>query len=178
MASNRRAIFLDKDGTVTYPIFWEKKFRASRFANEVFYYQGVPEMLKQIKKINYKIFMITNQPDLGAGKIQKDKYQEIKHRILTDLEIDEILTCSHVQMEKCKCRKPAPGLIEEILDRNNLDLSNSWVIGDRESDIDLGLSLGMRTILVGSSISKVKLSKDTLFFKETAKAIAYIHGLG
>jgi D-glycero-D-manno-heptose 1,7-bisphosphate phosphatase len=178
MTNSQRALFLDKDGTITYPIFWEKKFRASRFAEEVYYYQGVPELLKQIKELNYKIFIVTNQPDLGVGKINSTTYDEIQRQILSNLKIDEIRTCAHTQSEKCRCRKPKTGLIEEILDQHDINLGKSWIIGDRKSDIELGLALGVSTILVGNTCPKETIFTDTLFFDETSKAMAYIHGLG
>ena len=178
MANDQRALFLDKDGTITYPIFWEKKFRASRFTEEVYYYQDVPELLKQIKELNYKIFIITNQPDLGSGKIKSNTYDDIKRQILSKLKIDEIRTCAHTQSEKCKCRKPGTGLIEEILDKHDINLEKSWVIGDRKSDIELGIALGIRTILVGNTSPRETIFGDTLFFDETSKAMAYIHSLG
>jgi D-glycero-D-manno-heptose 1,7-bisphosphate phosphatase len=178
MSNNQRALFLDKDGTVTYPIFWEKKFRASRSVDEIHYYPNIPELLTQIKNMNYKIFMITNQPDVGAGKIQPFKYDQIMLRILSELKIDEIQTCTHIQTDKCKCRKPATGLVDEILSRYNIELSESWILGDRKSDIDLGLSLRIKTILVGNTTHKDEVAADTLFFEQTANALNYICSLG
>jgi D-glycero-D-manno-heptose 1,7-bisphosphate phosphatase len=146
--TSKRAIFLDKDGTLNYLVFWKNKYRAPRKVSETFFYKGLTEKFQILKELDFLIFLVTNQPDISNGDIDLINYSEIVNHINKNFDIIEIATCIHPRKKQCLCRKPSPKMLFDISSKYNIELKNSWMIGDRISDIKAGKSAGCKTILI------------------------------
>jgi len=145
-----KAVFLDRDGVINI----EKNYL---YKTEDFeFIDGVFESLRYLQSKGYKLFIITNQSGIGRGYYsQKDfdiltlwMLEEFKKQ---DIVISQVELCPHSPEEECDCRKPKILMIDNILNNYNLDLNNSWLIGDKSSDIQCAInSKIMNTIQVQS----------------------------
>ena len=138
-----KAFFLDRDGVIN-----DDYITYLRTAEDVRLYPYVADAFKLIRKHGYEIFIVTNQPGIGEGKITTAEFDTVCKRI------EEILIengaeaprkwycCPHEQKDNCSCRKPLPGLILNAAKDFDIDLSQSFIIGDRMSDMKAGFAAG------------------------------------
>jgi len=148
-----KAIFLDRDGVLIY----DKEYLAHPDHLELI--PGV-ETLRTWQE-TYRLIVVTNQSGVARGKFSEERLLEIHQKLLTELDVhgvflDAIYYCPHHPEygETCLCRKPNPGMLLAAAENFGLDLTNSWMIGDRSSDIAAGAAASCRTILLGDSPSE------------------------
>jgi len=133
-----KAIFLDRDGVINQAYIFDSKPYPPKNIKELIILPKTAESLLRLSKAGYKLIIITNQPDVARGNIHKKEVDAIHQYLLLTLCLDAIFTCFHDDEQKCKCRKPLPGLIIEASRIYNIDLKKSYVIGDRWKDIEAG----------------------------------------
>ncbi|MGZ5280361.1 MAG: HAD-IIIA family hydrolase, partial [Pseudobdellovibrionaceae bacterium] len=92
--------------------------------------------------------VVTNQPDVARGTTTKDSIDRIHDHLKSELPLDTILTCFHDDADKCDCRKPKPGLIFQAAKEMSIDLSASFMVGDRWRDIEAGQKAGCQNFFV------------------------------
>lgn len=109
---------------------------------------GVPEAVALLRKAGFSLFVITNQPDVARQKTPMKTVENINAELDRVLRFDAILVCFHDDADKCTCRKPKPGFMLRMRDERNIDLSGSFVVGDRWRDIEAGDAAGCRTIFI------------------------------
>jgi D-glycero-D-manno-heptose 1,7-bisphosphate phosphatase len=150
-----KAAFLDRDGVLV------SDSGVVTDAGQFVLLEGVPEALWRLKRAGYLLLVVTNQAVVARGLISEKGLLRL-HDALQDLlvtqgapKLDAIYACPHhpnanlpeYRLE-CQCRKPRPGLLLQAAQENNVDLRQSFMIGDRLSDIAAGQRAGCRTILV------------------------------
>ena len=160
LKNKQKAIFLDRDGTIN---------KYVGFLRNINDFELLPEVAEAIRKINesgYLAIVITNQPVIARGEVTWEQLQEIHNKMETLLGkegayLDAIYFCPHHPNKgfegeipalkiDCDCRKPKPGLILKAADDFNIDLSQSWMIGDGKNDVLAGENAGCKTALIGS----------------------------
>ncbi len=148
-----RAIFLDRDGVINVDKGYVCKIDDFEFT------EGVFEALREFQKRGFLLIVVTNQSGIGRGLYSSEdfktltawKLDELKKR---DIFIDEIYHCHHDPDSGCECRKPAPGMLLKAKEKFNIDMQNSWMIGDKKSDIDAAYNAGVKnTILISKDCS-------------------------
>ena len=145
---NNRAVFLDRDGVINHAFVRSgKPFPPNNF-NDFKIIDGVAEALHNLRINNFKLIIVTNQPDVARGTIKIDFINQIHAYLLKILPIDDIRVCPHSDIDKCFCRKPNPGMIIDSAKKYNVDLTNSFMVGDRWRDIDAGHAAGCKAILI------------------------------
>lgn len=144
-----KAIFLDRDGVLNKTIFKMGKPRAPYGMKEFSFIEGVEEATASLKAHGFLLIVVTNQPDVARGWVAREQVDLINHHVQSSLPIDEIIACFHTNDDKCSCRKPGPGMILEAQKKWNIDLKNSYLVGDRISDIEAAHRAGCPGILVG-----------------------------
>ena len=143
-------IFLDRDGVINKEINYLHKIEDFKFI------VGVFEACKYFINLDYQIIVITNQSGISRGLYSEGDYQILNNWMLdqfkkNDISILEVLHCPHMPDSNCNCRKPKPGMLLESKNKYNIDMQNSWVIGDKEVDIISANNAGItNTILVRS----------------------------
>jgi D-glycero-D-manno-heptose 1,7-bisphosphate phosphatase len=151
--TKRPAVFLDRDGTLNAPLVRDGKPYPPATIAEFQLLPGVAEACRQLHAANYVLVVATNQPDVGRGT-QTRASVEAMHAHLQKLipEITRIEACyapgQGVPHPDSHRRKPAAGMLTDAAAALGLDLSRSWMIGDRWRDIDCGARAGCRTILI------------------------------
>lgn len=139
-----RALFLDRDGVINVEKNYLYKIKDFEFN------KGIFELCKYFQKLNYKIFIITNQSGIARGLYSLDDLKRLhdwmlSHFFKNKIIIDKIYFCPHhPEFDcNCECRKPSPGLIFKARDEFNLNLAESVLIGDRKTDIIAGKNAGV-----------------------------------
>jgi D-glycero-D-manno-heptose 1,7-bisphosphate phosphatase len=168
-----KAFFLDRDGVINKTIIKEGKPYPPSNLKELKICEGVEEGLKLLKSKGFFLIVVTNQPDASRGKTSIDKIKAINNHLMKLLPLDEINTCFHDNKDNCSCRKPQPGMILNSAKKRNIDLSKSYIIGDRKSDIEAGKLAGCKTIFIDY---KYEESKPTEYdFKVTSLLMAAMY---
>lgn len=114
----------------------------------------VPEMVELIrKKFPTYCYMVTNQPDVARGLIDAATVYRDNTFVAKTFGLADFRCCEHDNADFCDCRKPKPGMLLDLAKAHKIDLKNSWLIGDRASDITAGKAAGTRTLFVDHGIS-------------------------
>ena len=144
----RRAVFLDRDGVINRALIRNHLPYSPDTLCELEVLPGVAEACRRLKAAGFLLIVATNQPDVGRGKQSQIVIEQMHDRLLRQLPLDRIEVCYHSGVELCECRKPLPGLLVRAARELAIDLSKSFMVGDRWRDIDCGHAAGCRTILV------------------------------
>lgn len=145
--SLRGFVVLDRDGT----IIAEKHYLSN--PDEVVLLPGAAAGLHRMAELGLKRIVVTNQSGVARGYFDLARVEAIHARMIELLaqqsaSLDAIYVCPHSPEDGCTCRKPLPGLLERAAVEHHVDLHESFVIGDKPCDIDLGRAVGATTILV------------------------------
>lgn len=166
LSNKQKAVFLDRDGTIN------KYVGFLRNINDFELIDGVAEAIKKINASGYLAIVVTNQPVVARGEVAFQELEEIHNKMETELGLqgaylDAIYYCPHHPHKgyegevpelkiECDCRKPKPGMLLKAADDYNIDLSQSYMIGDGENDIKAGLAAGCKAILVNGAGTDAK----------------------
>jgi D-sedoheptulose 7-phosphate isomerase len=152
--ARRRAVFLDRDGVINRAFVRDGKPFPPPTPQELEILPGVPEALRELKANGFELLLVTNQPDVGRGKLSVQTLDAMHEDLRAHLPLDDIVVCCHTDQDKCDCRKPMPGMIIEAARKHNIDLAASFMVGDRWRDIDAGYNAGCKTILIDYGYSE------------------------
>lgn len=172
LINKQRAVFLDRDGTIN------KYVGFLRNIDDFELIPGVADAIKYINNSGFLSIVVTNQPVIARGEVSSDQLNEIHNKMETLLGmegsyLDDIFVCPHHPHKgfdgeiphlkiDCDCRKPKPGMILEAAKAYNIDLKESWMIGDSENDIKAGIAAGCRTVLIGKDDFGQDISVESL----------------
>lgn len=146
-----KAIFLDRDGVINKVNLFDGKPYPPKDINELILLPKVNEALQLLKDAGYLLIVITNQPDVVRGKTKIETVEVINQSLKDSLPIDDIFTCYHDDIKDCNCRKPKPGNILRAADQYNINISNSFMVGDRWKDVEAGIGAGCKTFFIDYS---------------------------
>jgi len=139
------AVFIDRDDTIMEDCGYCSD------PKKVKIFPGVPEALWRLKSNSFKLIIITNQSGIGRGLFTLEQYRAVEAEVLRQLGdglIDATYFCPDVPGQPSTCRKPAPGMIVDATREHQIDLSRSFVIGDKEIDVECAHNAGVRAIRV------------------------------
>ena len=177
MTAPRRAVFLDRDGTLNVPLVREGKPYPPATAAEFQLLPGVAEGCRQLHAAGYLLVVATNQPDVGRGT-QPQATVEAMHAHLQALvpEIARVEVCyePHDGPPPSKFRKPAPGMLLRAAADLALDLAASWMVGDRWRDVDCGARAGCRTIFIDYGYDEALRQKPDHTVRTFGEAVGII----
>ena len=146
-----KAVFLDRDGVINRPIVVDGKPYPARAIVDFEILPGVAEACADLKKAGYLLVVVTNQPDVGRGILKREIVEAIHETMMQHLPTDRVEVCYHAGAafgEKCDCRKPHPGMLITAATALGIDLSRSYMVGDRWRDIDCGRRAGCKTVFI------------------------------
>jgi len=144
----RRAVFVDRDGVIC----WNRDDYVKNWEEFVFL-RGARKALSRLARLELPIIVVTNQSIINRGIVPVEVVEDIHTRMVRAVEaaggrIDRVVYCPHRPDEGCACRKPKPGLLIAAAEEFGLDLSQSYLIGDAETDMQAGRAVGCRRYLV------------------------------
>lgn len=150
-----KAVFLDRDGTINEEVHYLHDI------HDLHFIEGVPQALAQLKRLGYKLVVISNQSGIGRGYFDTgavDRLHEYMNMLLEQqgAAIDAFYYCPHIARDCCRCRKPLPGMIEQAAADLDIDLSQSYMVGDKETDVLTAINAGCRyaLLLSGHTVSE------------------------
>ena len=139
-----RAVFFDRDGTIMHDVNYCSD------PKDVHVFPFVAESLRKLKARGFKLIMVTNQSGIGRGYFTWEQYERVHAEVLRQLGeplIDATYVCPDVPGSDSKCRKPAPGMILDLLRCWPADVATSFLIGDRETDCAAAAAAGLESHL-------------------------------
>lgn len=141
-------MFLDRDGVLNQAVVRDgKPYPPSGLAGFELL-PGVAEACRTLKEAGFLLIVVTNQPDISRGTQSREAVDSMNARLREWLPLDEIRVCEHDDKEDCACRKPKPGLLTGAAEAWNIDLANSFMVGDRWRDVAAGRNAGCRTVWI------------------------------
>ena len=167
-----KAIFLDRDGTINVDYGYIHKIKDFK------YLDGSIEGLKILNDLGYLLIIVTNQSGIGRGYYSLADYNKLNKYILKNLKehginITKVYMCPHVDEDNCECRKPKLALFYQAIKEYDIDIDNSYVIGDKERDLALSKKENITGILLTDKSNKEYICKENLF-----EAAIYIKSKG
>lgn len=144
----RRAVFLDRDGVINQASIRNGKPYPPSTLEEFKLLPGVTGAIQALRAAGFLVIVVTNQPDVRTGA-QRRKVVETMHAHLTALSLcDAVKVCYHIDADDCDCRKPRPGMLLEAAAEWLIDLTQSFMVGDRWRDISAGQAAGCYTFFI------------------------------
>lgn len=161
---NFDTLFLDRDGVINIKI--ENQY-ISQFSDFIFI-PGVLFAIRDLSVLFKRIIIVTNQQGIGKGLMSEEDLNLVHKKMIFNIQdaggrIDKIYYCPHLESEGCKCRKPKAGMLEEAFcDFPSIDVSNSYMVGDSDSDIQAGIRKNLNTIKVDSQYTLSSWAREML----------------
>lgn len=169
----RKAVFLDRDGVLNEPMVRNGKPYPPASMATLKVLPQVRSACAELKQAGYVLVMVTNQPDVGRGIQSREIVEEMNRFISVELGLDAVRVCWHDDGE-CACRKPQPGMLLDAAVDLNLDLTTSYMIGDRWRDTEAGRNAGCRTVFVDRGYHERQPSNYDLRVSDLPTAVAAI----
>ena len=144
----KKAVFFDRDGVLVRSLVGDGKPYAARTLEEFEILPESGEVTRRLAEAGFQLLVFTNQPDVGNGLVERTVVEEMNRILRQTLPLTAIKVCYHSPTEGCACRKPKPGMLIEAAREFDLDLSQSYVVGDRKSDIEAGNAAACFTIFI------------------------------
>ena len=163
-----KALFLDRDGIINIDHGYVYKIEDFKFV------EGIFDLVQYFSDAGYLIFVVTNQSGIGRGYYSEEDFMTLSKWMIEKFDdrkitIEKVYHCPHSPDTKCHCRKPETGMIDEAVKAYDIDLSNSWMIGDKHSDIALAQNANIgHSIYIG--VEKSNEATFSFFSLEEAKS--------
>jgi D-glycero-D-manno-heptose 1,7-bisphosphate phosphatase len=179
---SQSAVFLDRDGVLNdMPLNPQTRaYESPHTLEDLKIYPEVFPALKDLQK-QFKLFIVSNQPSAAKGKVSLEMLNEISSKFAgmlsgRKISVEEYYYCFHRAEDKCECRKPSPFFLKKASQEHDIDLKSSWMVGDRDTDIQCGQNAGCKTVLIENPISKDHQGKSvpTAKVKNISDAAKYI----
>jgi D-glycero-D-manno-heptose 1,7-bisphosphate phosphatase len=139
-----KAVFIDRDGTLVEEVNFLSR------VEDLHLFSYTSESIRLLKENGFLVIVVTNQSGIGRKIFSENSMHVIHEKIQTELAgmIDAFYFCPHLPGEGCRCRKPNIGMIEKACADFSIDLEKSWMIGDKQLDVETGFSAKIKTALV------------------------------
>lgn len=173
--TNKKVVFLDRDGT----IIVEPPHERLVFEKDEILFPDTIEALTLLAKHNIPIIIVTNQAGITEGILTEENFYTLEAGIIEKIKpsgVNFLKTyfCPHSPTDNCECRKPKPKMILDAAKEFNVNLAESYTVGDKLADIGAGISAGTKTILVKTGLHSVSSKEATFTAENLLEAAKYI----
>ncbi|GIP63837.1 D,D-heptose 1,7-bisphosphate phosphatase [Virgibacillus pantothenticus] len=171
-------VFLDRDGVINEVLSERVKFVNQ--PEDFYLLPGVGEAIKQFNKLGYFVFVVTNQGGVGLGYMTEGELAKVHQKMAEELAlygavVDAVAYCPHKPHAGCACRKPNAAMITRLAKKYNIDLTTSYMVGDRHEDMEAGKNAGTATILVGEREKNLRYAD--MVFPDLSYVATYLTGV-
>jgi len=150
----RRAVYLDRDGVIIRTNVRDGRPYAITAIDELEILEGAKDAIGRLHAAGFMTIVVTNQPDVARGKVKRAVVEAVNDRLMEALALDEIRVCYEIEGPKSTCYKPKPGMLLEAADKHDIDLSASYMVGDRWRDVGAGRAAGCTTVFIDFEYSE------------------------
>jgi D-glycero-D-manno-heptose 1,7-bisphosphate phosphatase len=144
----QRAVFLDRDGVLNRAVVRNGLPYPPGSLDALEVMPDAPEALQSLKEAGFLLLVVTNQPDVARGTTPRATVEAINTELARQLPLDGFYTCYHDSVDDCACRKPRPGMLLDAARAHGIDLSRSYMVGDRWRDVEAGVTAGCNTVFI------------------------------
>ena len=149
-----RAIFFDRDGVLNKLIGRNGGFYSPRTVGDFHLITEAGDVIDKIKSKGYLCIIVSNQPDIARGNLEKSELRSMTRILSSTLDLDDVFYCLHDDSDECDCRKPAPGLLLHAHEKWDLDLACSFMVGDTARDFEAAQEAGVEFYLLDRTYNK------------------------
>jgi D-glycero-D-manno-heptose 1,7-bisphosphate phosphatase len=169
-----RAVFLDRDGTLTRAVVREGRPYPPSSVDGLEVLPGVAEGLARLRAAGFLLIVVTNQPDVARGSLSVVQVEAMNRALVERLPLDDVRVCTHDDADHCACRKPAPGMLVDAATDHGIDLGASVMIGDRWRDVEAGRRAGCATVFIDCQYQEELRSAPDAVVKSFAEAADWV----
>lgn len=170
------AVFLDRDGVINRPILRQGRPHPPDSVEDLEIYPDAASSIRRLTLAGYAPVVVTNQPDVARGLQRAEVVHEINRELRKRVDVAAVYVCFHDDADGCHCRKPAPGLLLDAAHDLGLDLSRSFMVGDRWRDVEAGHRAGCRTVYIDRQYSERSPQDADVVTTSLAEAVSWIEG--
>jgi D-glycero-D-manno-heptose 1,7-bisphosphate phosphatase len=174
LSSGRSAVFFDRDGVLNKAVVREGRPYPPSNASELVLDEDARESLTRLNRLFSLLFVVSNQPDVARGSVTRDRVEGLNAQLMERLPITAFYVCYHDDADQCECRKPLPGLLLKAASEYDVDLTRSYMVGDRWRDVEAGIAAGCTTILIDRGYDETLRAIPHATVNSLAEAAAYI----
>ena len=172
----KKIVFLDRDGVINIDHGYVSKKNSFKFQDFIF------EFCRFVTSINFDLIIVTNQSGIGRGMYSEEEFNILNSWMLAEfkkqsVDILDVFYCPHHPDKGCECRKPAPGMFLNAIEKYNIDIDKSWMIGDKESDITASSLAGIENNIIVSNKDIDSSAKHTAKCIEDLKNIIKVYAV-
>lgn len=168
-----KAILLDRDGTINVDY---------GYVSDPNKFELLPNTIAgliKLQSLGYRLIIVSNQSGIGRGYYSLSDYEAVTKKMISELslqniEIAECFYCPHSPESNCDCRKPRTKMVDEAIQKWDIDTSKSFFIGDKESDVKVGIKTNLKTILVYNKTLNIPNFNQSYTVKDLLEASNYI----
>jgi len=132
------------------------------------------DCVKRLQSAGFLVVVVTNQPDIGNGLVSRAVVDAMNNRLQSFTSIDDLEMCPHRQDEACSCRKPKPGMLLNAARHHDIDLTRSFIVGDRASDVAAGEAVGCRSVFIDRGYRESPPPAPNAVVRSLAAAVDFI----
>ena len=174
MDTPRRAVFLDRDGVINRAVVRDGLPYGPDVIGDLEILPGVAAALSRLRAAGFYLVVVTNQPDVARGTRRREEVEAMHASLAALLPLDEVRACYHDDADNCTCRKPKPGMLEDAARAAGLDLTRSFMVGDRWRDVDAGRNAGCMTVFVDYDYSERRPERPDATVRSLPEAADWI----
>ncbi|HEY7519690.1 MAG TPA: HAD-IIIA family hydrolase [Methylomirabilota bacterium] len=143
-----RAVFLDRDGVLTATVRRAGRAVAPTRLEDFAVLPDAPAALRRLSAAGFLLIVATNQPDVARGLVARETVEVMHRRLRAALPVDDIEACYEIETPASACYKPRPGMLLAAARRHGIDLTRSYMVGDRWRDVGAGKAAGCFTVFI------------------------------
>lgn len=171
---SRRAVFLDRDGVINRAVVRNGRPYPPDSLAALEILPGVAEALARLRAAGFINVIVTNQPDVATGRQKRELVEAMHEFLLSHFPVDAVKVCYHADADNCACRKPKPGMLFEAARELDIDLTASFMVGDRWRDVAAGQAAGCKCLFLDSGYQEKQPEKPYVAVKSLLESASLI----
>ena len=144
----KQAVFFDRDGVLNELIKRDGGFYSPQSFDQFKTYDTAKNVINELKQRGFLSIVVSNQPDIARGHLTQTELEKMTKILFEELSIDDIFYCIHDDHDNCDCRKPKPGLLMQAVKKWNINLQESYMVGDTWKDAEAAKNANIDFILL------------------------------
>ena len=143
-----RAVFFDRDGVLNKLVVRDSGYYSPQSFDQFNIYDSAKSVISELREKGFLSIVVSNQPDVARWKLKKSELDKMTKVLISELMVDDVFYCMHDDADDCVCRKPAPGLLIQAVEKWKINLQKSYMVGDTWKDAEAANNIKVNFILL------------------------------